>query len=277
MELKHWRLSEGADRLRFMTNAELFRSLHVPGTPLVLVNAWDAASARIAEAAGSTAVATTSAGVAWSLGAPDGDVLDRDQAVELIKRIVKAVSVPVTADIEGGFGTTPAEVGETITAVIAAGAVGVNIEDGDRDAQTTAARLAAARAAADASGVPLFINARIDTYLRGFGGIAETLDRAAAYIAAGADGIFVPGVADPALIKELAASINAPLNILAGPGSPSIPDLGALGVARVSLGSSVAQAAYSIAQEAAKEALTSGTYESLNRSLDYGAINSLLR
>ncbi len=260
-----------------MTNAELFRSLHVPGTPLVLVNAWDAASARIAEAAGSTAVATTSAGVAWSLGAPDGDVLDRDQAVELIKRIVKAVSVPVTADIEGGFGTTPAEVGETITAVIAAGAVGVNIEDGDRDAQTTAARLAAARAAADASGVPLFINARIDTYLRGFGGIAETLDRAAAYIAAGADGIFVPGVADPALIKELAASINAPLNILAGPGSPSIPDLGALGVARVSLGSSVAQAAYSIAQEAAKEALTSGTYESLNRSLDYGAINSLLR
>ncbi len=185
------------------THADQFRSLHRAGTPLVLVNAWDAASARIVEAAGASAVATTSAGVAWSLGTPDGDALGRDLAVGLVARVAAAVSVPVTADIESGFGATPAEVGQTVRAIIEAGAVGVNIEDTWRSEgaalRTVAdqcARLAAARAAAHESGVPLFINARVDVFLRSAGGVEDALARASAYLDAGADGVFVPGVTD---------------------------------------------------------------------------------
>ena len=263
-----------------MNSSQLFRTLHTADQPLVLVNAWDVASARIVEAAGATAIATTSAGVAWSLGAPDGDALGRDLAVDLVTRIVAAVSVPVTADIESGFGETPDDVANTVRAIVDAGAVGVNIEDALhdgagplRDVDEQCARLAAARAAA---GIPLYINARVDTYLRGVGGVEETVARATAYLAAGADGIFVPGVADPDTIAALVAAIPAPLNILAGPGSPSVPELAKLGVARVSLGSSVAQAAYAVAQRAAAEAYATGTYAALTDSLDYGALNALL-
>jgi 2-methylisocitrate lyase-like PEP mutase family enzyme len=264
--------------------ANLFRSLHTGDAPLLLVNAWDAASARIVEAAGSRAVATTSAGVAWSLGARDGDALGRDRAVALVARIVAAVSVPVSADIEAGYGATPEEVGSTVRAIIDAGAVGVNIEDAGydgagplRDIDDQCARLAAARAAADGTGVPLFLNARIDTYLRGAGGVEETVARAGAYLAAGADGVFVPGVVDPGPIAALVAAIPAPVNVLAGPGAPAVPELAGLGVARVSLGSSVAQAAYAVAQRAAVEALSTGTYAALGDFLDYGTLNALGR
>jgi len=255
-------------------NAALFRSLHVPGTPLVLANAWDVASARIAEEAGSRAVATTSAGVAWSLGAPDGDVIDRESAVAAVRRVVTAVRVPVTADIESGFGDTPAEVAETVRAVVAAGAVGVNIEDSLRDVGEQCERYAAARSAA---GDGLYLNARIDTYLRGPGDFADTVARAEAYLAAGADGIFVPGVVDPETVAALAAKIQAPLNVLAGPGAPSVPELARLGVARVSLGSGVAQAAYAVVRKATREALTAGTYGSTAGALDFGELNSLIK
>lgn len=263
-------------------HASRFRALHTPGTPLVLVNAWDVASARIVEAAGAHAVATTSAGVAWSLGAPDGDALARDLATALVRRVVDGVSVPVTADIEAGYGATPDEVGGTVRAVLAAGAVGVNIEDGLadapalRDVADQCARLAAARAAADEVGVPLYVNARIDTFLRGLGGPAETLSRADAYLAAGADGIFVPGLSDPETIAKLVGEIPAPVNVLAGPGSPSVAELATLGVARVSLGSSVAEAAYGVARRAAEEAYGTGTYQALADTLDYGTINALM-
>ena len=239
----------------------------------MLVNAWDAASARIAERAGSKAVATTSAGVAWSLGAPDGDALGRDEAVALVRRVVGAVSVPVTADIESGFGKTPDDVAETVRAVVAAGATGVNIEDGDRDVDEQCARLAAARAA---GGTDLFINARLDAYLRGRGDVAEVTSRAEAFIEAGADGIFVPGVTDPAVIREL-VRIPAPLNVLIGSSAgPSVAELAALGVARVSLGSVVAQAAYATVRRATEEALTSGTYAAVADALDYGWMNDLM-
>lgn len=261
-------------------NTKLFRSLHTGDQPLVLVNAWDAASARIVEAAGARAIATTSAGVAWSLGAPDGDALGRELAIDLIARIVAAVSVPVTADIESGFGESPDDVGDTVRGVAAAGAAGVNIEDALhtgtaplRDIDDQCARLAAARAAADA----LYINARVDTYLRGVGGVDETVARATAYLAAGADGVFVPGVTDPETIATLVAAIPAPVNILAGPGAPSVPELAELGVARVSLGSAVAEAAYAVAQRAAAEALGAGTYTTLTDALDYGSLNALMR
>ncbi|MER7893412.1 isocitrate lyase/phosphoenolpyruvate mutase family protein [Micromonospora sp. NPDC094482] len=266
------------------TRAELFRSLHTPGAPLVLVNAWDAASARIVAAAGARAVATTSAGVAWSLGAADGDVLGRDAAVDLVRRLVAAVPLPVTADIESGFGATPDEVAATVRAVIAAGAVGVNVEDARRDAGTPlrdlpdqCARLAAVRAAADAAGLPLYLNARIDTFLSGTGGVGETVARATAYLAAGADGIFVPGVVDPETVGALVRAIPAPLNVLAGPGAPPIAEFARLGVARVSLGSAIAEAAYAVVRKAADEAFGAGTYGALADALDYGTLNALMR
>ncbi len=261
--------------------ATAFAGLHTPSAPLALANAWDVASARIVEAAGAPAVATTSAGVAWSLGSPDGDALARDRALDLIARVASAVSVPVTADIEGGFGADPAAVGETVTGVLAAGAVGINIEDGSRDPAEQVERLAAARAAADAAGVPLYINARLDTYLRGIGDPAtrldETLSRAAAYLRAGASGIFVPGVIDQDTVAELAKGIDAPVNILLGPGAPSVSAFGALGVSRVSLGSWVAEAAYAVVRRAAEELISDGTYGALAHSLPYGDLNNLLK
>ena len=265
----------------------MFRSLHHSASPLALANAWDIASARIVEAAGAPAVATTSAGVAWALGVADGNHLERARAVDTVARVVAAVRVPVSADIESGFGATPAEVGETVRQVLAAGAIGVNIEDAHtepgaalRPAAEQAERIAAARAAADREDVPLFINARIDTYLLGVGEesgrLTETLARAAAYLAAGADGIFVPGVTDPVVVAALTERIEAPVNILVGPGGPSLTDLSKLGVARVSLGSSVAAAAYGVARRAARELLTTGTWTGHDGTLDYQELNSLM-
>ena len=269
-----------------------FRALHVPGRPLVLPNAWDAASARIVEDAGASAVATTSAGLAWALGVPDGDRLDRERALEALARITATVAVPVSADIESGFAKDAAGVADTVRAVLAAGAVGVNIEDalygaeiddaaygGEgvlRPVAEQAERIAAAREAADAEGVPLFVNARIDTYLRGVGGVDATLERAAAFRAAGADGIFVPGAVEPGTVKELADGIDAPLNVLVGPGAPPVAELAALGVARVSAGSSGALAAYAVVRRAARELLDTGTYGAQTGGLGYGELNSLL-
>ncbi|MFD7001181.1 isocitrate lyase/phosphoenolpyruvate mutase family protein [Streptomyces mirabilis] len=272
-----------------------FRALHIPGRPLVLPNAWDTASARLVEEAGAAAVATTSAGLAWDLGTADGDRLDRDRALGAVARVAAAVRVPVSADIESGYAKDAAGVGDTIRAVLAAGAVGVNIEDalyggegddgegvGDggrgplRPVAEQAERIAAARAAADAAGVPLFVNARIDTVLRGAGGVEETLERAAAFLAAGADGIFVPGAVDPGTVKSLVAGVEGPLNVLVGPGAPSVAELAALGVARISTGSSIAQAAHAVVRRAARELLSAGTYESLTGGLDYAELNTLL-
>lgn len=244
---------------------KLFHALHRPG-PLALPNAWDVASALIVEAAGAKAVATTSAGVAWSLGAPDGDALDRDLAIALVARIAKAVEVPVTADIESGFGKDAREVGETARAVSEAGASGVNIEDGHkdslRDVREQADRLRAAREAAP----DLFINARTDVYLRGVGEpesrLQHAIDRAQAYLAAGASGIFVPGVTDLKTIRLLAQAIGAPLNVLAGPGAPAVDELATAGAARISVGTALVSAAYATTKKAAEELLTKGTYDS---------------
>ncbi|MEU6763064.1 isocitrate lyase/phosphoenolpyruvate mutase family protein [Streptomyces sp. NPDC046853] len=270
-----------------------FRALHIAGRPLVLPNAWDAASARIIEAAGAAAVATTSAGVAWDRGAADGDRLGKDRALGALAEIAAAVAVPVTADIESGYAADPAGVACTVREVLAAGAVGVNIEDalyeGDalyeegaplRSVAGQAERIAAARAAADAADVPLFVNARIDTYLRGVGERADraglTLERAAAFLAAGADGIFVPGAVDPETVKTLVEGVDGPLNVMAGPGAPSVAEFAALGVARISVGSGIAQAAHAVVREAARELLAEGTYTSLAGGLDYGELNTLL-
>lgn len=274
-----------------VAQARALRALHVPGRPLVLPNAWDPASARLVVAAGALAIATTSAGMAWELGLPDGERLDRDRALGAVARIAAAVDVPVTADIEAGYADETPDIAATIQIVLAAGAVGVNIEDalyGDpaQDAATPlrpvadqAARLRVARGAADARGVPLFVNARVDTYWKSVGDpatrLARTLERAAAYLAAGADGIFVPGVRDPEEIRALADGVDGPLNILAGPGLPTVPELAALGVARVSLGSGLVRAAHSFVRSAAREALTTGTYEALTQAIPYEEANTL--
>ncbi|MEV4478668.1 isocitrate lyase/PEP mutase family protein [Micromonospora coxensis] len=267
--------------------AAQLRALHRPGSPLVLPNAWDVASARLVEACGAAAVATTSAGVAWSLGAPDGDVLGRDRALAPVARIAAAVTVPVTADVESGYAADPDGVARTVAGVLDAGAVGINIEDAApagpvalRPVAGQCARIAAARAAADASGVPLFVNARIDTYLRQVGEpderLAETLRRADAYLSAGADGVFVPGVVDVSTIAVLVDKVDGPVNVLAGPGAPTVGALADLGVARVSLGSSLAEAAYDVVRRAAVEALGGGTYTALTPAVPYGELNALL-
>jgi 2-methylisocitrate lyase-like PEP mutase family enzyme len=249
--------------------ARHFHTLHRCGAALVLANAWDVASARLVEQTGGQAVATTNTGVAWGIGAPDGDGSARHRALDLIARVVAAVDVPVTADIESGFANSPDGVAETIRCVLAAGAVGVTIEDVSYSAPTPlrpvadqAARIAAARAAADDVDVPLFVNARVDVFLREVGPpetrLAATLGRAAAYLAAGADGIFVPGIVDPPTIATLVAEIPAPLNILAGPGAPGIGELAELGVARVSLGSAIADAAHGVVPRATAQPLRTG-------------------
>lgn len=243
--------------------------------PLVLPNAWDPASAAAIQAAGARAIATTSGGVAWSRGVPDAGGLERAVALEALRRIVQVVTVPVTADIEGGYGDTPEEVAVTVAEVASIGALGVNIEDSAAgallDVAKQADRLAAARAAGD-----LVINARTDTFLMGSRSVDETLKRAEVYAAADADLLFVPGVTQPEVIKELVAG-PLPLAVMAHPGAPTIRELAELGVARISVGTGIAQAAYGLAAAAARELLTTGTYESLGNAMAYGELNDLVR
>jgi 2-methylisocitrate lyase-like PEP mutase family enzyme/methylphosphotriester-DNA--protein-cysteine methyltransferase len=251
---------------RYTEQAELFRALH-RRAPLLLPNVWDASSAALAQAAGASALATTSAGIAWAHGLCDGQRLTREQMVRSVQGVVRATDLPVTADIEGGYGTgSPADVAETVRAVILAGAVGINLEDAPGQggqsllsAEVQAERLRAARAAAQSLGAGLFINARTDVFLAQVGPaqsrLQEAVRRADLYLAAGADGVFVPGVSDEAMIASLAQSISGPLNVMAGPGSPDVQALGRLGVARVSLGPALALAALGAVRAALAEVL----------------------
>ena len=275
--------SRSAPRATQQERAELFHRLHRDAV-LVLPNAWDVASARLIEDAGAAAIATTSAGVSWSLGRADGNQLGRDLAVDAVSRIVAAVDVPVTADIETGYGETSSELARTVEAVIAAGAVGINIEDSGmsplRDTGAQAARIGTVRAVADAARMPLFVNARIDTYLLQVGDPAdrlrETTARAHAYVEAGADGVFVPGLLAADALRGLAAELSVPLNVMAGPGAPSVAQLAATGVRRISVGMGIAQAAYARTRLAAEELLTTGTYASLTGGIDYADLNAVL-
>jgi 2-methylisocitrate lyase-like PEP mutase family enzyme len=230
------------------TKAEAFRKLHHTGEILVLANAWDAASAAIIADAGGKAVATSSAAVAWAHGYPDGDTLPLDRLLATTAAAARVVAVPLTADIEGGFTDDLGELAELIVQVIEAGAVGINLEDGRRDPDLHARKIAAARKAADATGVPLFINARTDIYLKGLAeghaAYAETVQRAERYRDAGADGFFAPGAKDDDLIGRLADAIALPLNIMLLPGLAPAAKLQALGVRRLSSGTAPFTATY---------------------------------
>lgn len=256
--------------------AELLHALHTPGDPLVLANVWDAATARLVEAAGAPAVATASASVSWTRGVPDGGGLDLAGALAQTALVVRAVEVPVTADLEDGLAPDAAGVGRAVTELLALGAVGVNLEDGLRPVAEAAERIAAARAAAEAAGVRLYVNARTDVFVQGDRDVTETVERARAYLAAGASGIFVPGAGDPAVIAELLAALpGVPLNVMAGPGAPAVAELAKLGVARISLGPGLAKAAYAAARRAAEELYAHGTYQALEGGLEYGELNAL--
>lgn len=262
----------------------MLRALH-ERAPLVLPNAWDAASAVVIEAAGAPAIATTSAGISWAHGTADGERLDRHRMLEALSEIVASVAIPVSADIESGYATTPEAVALTVSATIEVGVAGINIEDSQgaqallREPSIQADRIVAARAAAKRADVPLWINARTDTFLAGAGTrdqrLLETMVRADVYARAGADSLFVPGVVDVELIAALAKG-PLPINVMIAPGAPDVAALVRAGARRISAGSAIAQAAYALAADAAAEMLESGTYESMRSTLDYGQLNALL-
>jgi len=259
-----------------------FAALHRgPGT-FVLPNAWDAASALLFQAAGFPAVATTSAGLAWSLGHRDGEELPLAALVAAVERIAGALRVPLSVDLEAGYGRTPEEVAEVVMAVIGAGAVGVNLEDADRsgaaplrDVKLQVEILHAVKDAGRAAELPLFVNARTDIFWKGIGEredhLGQTLDRLRAYVAAGADGVFVPGLKEPADLAAVASGVEAPLNVLATPGLPPVPELAKLGVARLTVGSGAMRATYGKLRKIAAELQGPGTYEALAEDALTGA------
>ena len=267
--------------------AEQFRALHVPGKPVVLVNAWDAITARIIASLGYEAVATTSAGVTWAEGFADGQSLGRERMLGAVTRVVHAVSLPVTADLEGGYGTTVDDAIATARGAIEAGAIGLNFEDGLEgssdliDAELQAQRIRAIRRTGDELGVPLVINARTDAIFNGEGEeselMAEAIRRARIYRDAGADCIFVPGASERDEIATLVSQIGAPLNVLAGPATPGIAELAALGVARVSLGSRPISYALGAFRDAAREVRERGTYGWAANGVPYAELNALSR
>jgi 2-methylisocitrate lyase-like PEP mutase family enzyme len=245
--------------------AEELRRLHVDPAILVLVNAWDAASARtVAAVPGCRAVATASWAIAAARGKADGEAIGREAMLESVGCVAEAVDLPVTADLEGGYGATPDDVGETMARAIEAGAVGCNLEDGSttgpelRPADEAADRVAAARARADAEGVPAVINARTDVYLRGEGDVESAILRGRAYVAAGADCIFVPGVRDAGTIRQIVEGMAAPVSVLASRGAPSVRELQELGVARVSFGPGPMGVALAALARAASDLLAGG-------------------
>lgn len=266
-----------------------FLNLHQAPGILVLPNAWDVASARIFEDAGFAAIGTSSAGVAFSLGYPDGQKISRDEMVSAVRRIAQAATVPVTADVEAGFGTTPESVAETARAVIDAGAVGMNLEDGAedkpgflQDLSRQKELIVAVLEAAKSAGVPFVLNARTDIFLYGIGPVETRLRRAAerlnAFLEAGAQCVFAPGVKDSETIGQLARGVSGPLNILATVGTPPVAELRKLGVARVSVGSGPMRATLGFLGRLARELHDDGVFAMMTQgALPYSDANRLMR
>jgi 2-methylisocitrate lyase-like PEP mutase family enzyme len=243
--------------------ARQFRALHVPGNPLILFNVWDAGSAKAVATAGAKAIGTGSWSVAAAQGYADGEAIPRALAIANIERIVAAVQLPVTIDLEGGYGRSPDAVGETVGLAAIAGAVGCNLEDrviggsGLYGMEEQAARLAAARAAAR----DIFINARMDLFLQAPADehrdalLEAALERGRAYAAAGADGLFVPGLGDEALIERFCREAPLPVNIMVWHHTPPLRRLAELGVARISHAGAPYRLAMEFLEERARTAL----------------------
>jgi 2-methylisocitrate lyase-like PEP mutase family enzyme len=270
-----------------IAKANRFRDLHRGPRTLVLPNIWDVAGARVLEQAGVAAIATTSAGIAFALGYPDGEKISRQEMFAVVARIAAKVNLPVSADAEAGYGDRPDDAAQTARAVIEAGAVGLNLEDGTDDPKQPLAdlslqleKIAAVREIARTMGVPLVLNARTDVYLLQVGKpedrFDETVRRLSAYRDAGADCLFAPGVRELQVISRLVRELQHPLNILAGPGSPPISELQKIGVARVSLGSSPMRATLGLVRRIAQELQTTGTYSALEDAPPHAEVNKLL-
>jgi 2-methylisocitrate lyase-like PEP mutase family enzyme len=268
--------------------AEELRKLHSGPRMLVLPNAWDVASARVLEELGYPAIATTSAGVAFALGYPDGQRVTRDEMLEVVARIARAVRVPVTADMEAGYGTTLTDMAKTAKAIVAAGAVGLNLEDVTGETESSqvntelqAEKIRTIRETSASLGVPLVVNARTDIYLMPIGPEAtrfeRTVERLRAYRAAGADCVFAPGVSERGLIEKLVKAVAAPLNILVTPGCPPIPELEKLGVRRASIGSGVMRSTLGLVRRVGRELLEKGTYSFVfEGAIPFAEVNALL-
>ena len=266
--------------------AEVLRNLHHGDEPLVLPNVWDVGPAIIAVEEGFPAIATTSAGVAFALGLPDGEAISRDEMAAVVGAIVKRVDVPVTADMEAGYGDAPEDCAETTRVTIEAGAVGLNLEDGIDHAVGTiydfdlaVERIHAAREAAEQSGVPAVINARTDVYfsqtLSREEKLAETVRRANAYLEAGADSAFVIGPGVPNDISDLVREIKGPLNIVAGFSTQNVDELAALGVKRISLGGMLSRATLGYYRDTLQQLKQNGRLDFSDQAIPHGDLNKL--
>ncbi len=266
--------------------AAAFAALHRSGA-FILPNAWDVPSAALIAEAGYPAIATTSSGVAFSLGLVDGEKISKARMLEVAGAIARRSPIPVTVDLEAGYGREPEAVAATVRDAIAAGLVGCNIEDGDPETRQlfpfdlAVARIRAGVEAAKAAGLPDFVlNARTDPYLRGFGDaaacFAEAVRRANAFADAGAPSLFVPGPADAATIAALVGQIRGPVNILSRPDLISFAELAALGVRRVSLGGGLAGAAYGQARRALAKLKADGDFSFLAEGMNHMAMMALI-
>jgi 2-methylisocitrate lyase-like PEP mutase family enzyme len=271
------------DRSTVASRRRAFRALHDGPAILVLPNAWDVISARVYEEAGFPAVATSSAGLANSLGYADGNVLDVELHLATLERLTRALDVPLSADVESGYAADTSALAAFVTRLAATGVAGYNLEDGIGEVDVfplddACARIRAARAAAP----DLFLNARTDVYLARVGPentrFERTVERLHAFAEAGADGVFVPGVADAETIGKLAAAAPRPLNVLAGPQVPDAAALQRLGVHRVSVGSSAMRRTLGVLREIAHELRDSGTFSFTREpSVSYADANALLQ
>jgi 2-methylisocitrate lyase-like PEP mutase family enzyme len=268
--------------------AEAFRALHHAADPLVLVNVWDVASARIVEQAGLPALATTSAGIAFAQGYPDGEEIPSERMFAQVARIAQTVRLPVTADVEAGYGETPESASQTAQSVILGGAVGMNFEDATGNAKQPLAdlslhleRIRAIREAAAKFDIALVLNARTDVFLLQVGEAAgrydETVRRLSAFRDAGADCVFAPGIRGAETIARLVKDLSYPLNILAVPGGPSVAELAALGVKRISLGSGPMRAAMGVLRRLAEEVKTKGTWSAMDDAPSHAEMNELMK
>jgi 2-methylisocitrate lyase-like PEP mutase family enzyme len=268
--------------------AEEFRKLHTEGDVLLLPNVWDVASARVIEDAGFSAIATSSAGIAFAKGFPDGQKIPPERMLAVIADIARAVNVPVTADAEAGYGNRPEDAALIARGVIESGAVGMNFEDATGDADhplfdlpVQVQRIQAIRETGERLGVPLVINARTDVYLLQVGDPAgrydDALRRISAFRDAGADCVFVPGVVDVATIARFVGDLRCPMNILAGPGAPSLAEFKRAGVRRISLGSGPMRAGLGALRRVAEELKKQGTYSGLSDAPSHAEMNRLMR
>lgn len=259
-------------------DAARFHNLHRDF--LILPNAWDAASARAMQEAGAAAIATSSAAVAWAHGCADGHHLPVAKLAAAIDEIARVVSVPISADAEAGYDDDPSRAAENVAMLIGAGAVGINLEDGRQPHELHLRKVEAIRGTAERAGVNLFINARTDVVLKQLApaerAVEETLRRAAALKAAGASGLFVPGLTDAAQIREVAAGAGLPLNVMARPGLAPLAELQALGAKRLSAATAVFNAAMAAAVAAAEDFLRRGDSDAIwqrrGQPLDYNKL-----